>query len=197
MNTPAPLATRLAYTTLFRSKFGNLLTNDNTDQVTLSASGPGGIASGGTATTSGGIATFGSLVLNTAGSYTLTATGPGGVTGPASSSFTISPAAAASRTASGRPSNKVAGVAITQAVTVKVVDKFGNLLTNDNTDQVTLSASGPGGIASGGTATTSGGIATFGSLVLNTAGSYTLTDTGPGGVTGPASSSFTISPAAA
>ena len=99
-----------------------------------------------------------------------------------------------------QPSGTTAGVAIGPAVTVKVFDQFGNFASNDNSDKVTLAvASGPGGFASGSTTTVtvSGGIATFSNLILDTAGSYTLGESAPGGITGPASASFTVVPAAA
>ena len=180
-----------------------MVTNDNSDQVTLAvASGPGGFAAGSTmtATVSSGVATFSNLVLNTAGTYTLSESGSGGLTGPASSSFTVIPAAANHLAFGVQPSTTVAGVAISPAVTVQIFDRFGNLATNDNSDQVTLAvASGPGSFtgSSTTTVTVSGGIATFSNLILNTAGSYTLSESGTGGISGPASSSFTVTPAAA
>src|SRR5262249_29823141 len=148
------------------------LTGDNTDQVTLSiASGPGGLAGGSTntGTVSGGIATFSNLLLDTAGSYTLGESATGGLTGPSSSSFTINAAAADHLSFSVQPSDTTAGAAISPAVQVKVFDQFNNLLTADNSDQVTLSvASGPAGFAAGSTTTVtvSGGIATFSNLLL-------------------------------
>src|SRR5205085_2791429 len=138
-NTVAGVAISPAVTVKLVDKFGNLATNDNSHQVTLSEIGRAASSAGGTATVSGGVATFRSLVLNTAGSSSLTAMGPGGVSGPAPTSFTISPAAAASLAFFGQPSNTVAGVAISPAVTVKLFDKFGNLATNDSSHQVTLS----------------------------------------------------------
>jgi hypothetical protein len=94
------------------------------------------------------------------------------------------------------PGNGTTGVALSPAVQVQVLDKFGNLLTGDNTDQVTLAvASGPGGFASGSTttATASGGVATFSNLVLNTRGTYTLSQSATGNLTGPNSASFVVS----
>ncbi len=184
-------------------KFGNPLTSDNSDQVTLSvASGPGGFTSGSTTTitVSGGIGTFSNLVLDTAGSYTLGENAAGGLTGTNSSSFMIKAAGADHLGFSVQPSNTTVGAAINPVVQVEVFDKLGNLLTSDNSDQVTLSvASAPGGFSSGSTTTVtaSGGIATFSNLVLDTAGSYTLAENATGGVAGPNSSSFVVSPAAA
>ena len=63
---------------------------------------------------------------------------------------------------------------VSPAVTVKVEDQFGNVET-DNSSNLTLSINtGPGVIASGGTATVTGGVGTFRALTLDTSGSYTL-----------------------
>ncbi len=153
-------------------QYGDLITSDNSDQVTLAvASGPGGFAGGSTtATVNGGIATFSNLLLDTAGSYTLSESATGGLSGANSNSFTVSAAAADHLAFGTQPSNTTAGSAISPAVTVQVLDKYGNLLTADNSDQVTLSiSSGPGGFAGDNTVTTtvSDGIATFGNLTFD------------------------------
>jgi hypothetical protein len=95
-----------------------------------------------------------------------------------------------------QPSGTTAGVAISPTVTVQMLDQNGNLCTDDTTDQVTLTvAGGPGGFASSPPpVTVQGGVATFGNLVLDTAGSYTLGETATGGITGPASAKFVIQP---
>ncbi len=179
--------------------FGNLLINDNTGQVTVAvARGPGNFTSFSTTTVTvnGGAATFSNLVLDTSGSYTLAASVPGGASSPSSGSFTISPAAANQLTFAVQPGSSVTGSAINPAVQVQVLDRFGNLMTNDNSDQVSLYvASGPGTLAlsSSTTVTVSGGVATFSNLMLNTAGSYTLGERTTGGLRGPSSSSFTVS----
>src|SRR5207237_2726129 len=125
-----------------------LVSSDNTDQVTLSvASGPGAFTAGSTVTVtvSGGVATFSNLILNTAGTYTLGESATGGLTGPASSSFQVTPAAPDHLAFGVQPSNTTAGVAISPAVTVRILDQFNNLVSSDNTDQVTLGvARGPG-----------------------------------------------------
>ena len=56
------------------------------------------------------------------------------------------------------------------------MDQFGNVVTSDNSDQVTLAiATGPGSFTAGSTTTVtaSSGVATFSNLVLNTAGTAT------------------------
>ena len=180
-------------------KFGNLISADSSDQITLTvASGPGGFTAGSTTTAkvSGGIASFSNLILDTAGVYTLGESSTGGLSGPNSSSFTITPATPDQLAFTVQPNNSPLGGAISPAVQVEVFDVFGNLETSDNSDQVTLSvASGPGGFATGSTktATVSGGIATFSNLFLNTAGAYTLGESATNGLTGPNSNSFTVS----
>ncbi len=74
-----------------------------------------------------------------------------------------------------QPTNAKAGAAISPAVTVKVEDAYGNVVTSDSST-VTLKLSS-GTFASGSstaTATTSNGVATFSGLVIDTAGTYTL-----------------------
>src|SRR5207253_11440397 len=142
-------------------------------------SGPRGFAPGRSTTliVSGGIAAFSNLVLDSAASSTLVASGPGGIDAPASTIFPLSALPVYHLAFSVQPGDTTAGGTISPTVQVKVLERFGNLLTADNTDPVTLSiASGPGGFAGGSTTTitASGGIATFSNLVLNSAGSYTL-----------------------
>src|SRR5207247_1582077 len=136
--------------------FGNLATNDNSDQVTLSvASGPGGFAGTSTlmVTVSGGIATFSNLILNTAGTYTLGASGTGGITGPSSASFTVVAAAAHHLAFGVQPSNAVAGVVVSPAVTVRVLDQFNNLVTGDSSNVTVAIGTNPGGGTLSGTLT--------------------------------------------
>ena len=55
-----------------------------------------------------------------------------------------------------------------------------SFITTDSTDQVTVDiASGPGGftVTSTTTVTASGGIATFGNLLIHNPGTYTLSET--------------------
>ena len=92
-----------------------------------------------------------------------------------------------------QPSNVAAGSNITPAVQVSIEDTNGNVVTGD-TSTVTLTLSS-GTFASGSntaTAVASGGVATFGSLSINTAGTgYTLTAS-DGSLTGATSSSFSV-----
>jgi hypothetical protein len=100
------------------------------------------------------------------------------------SPFGLTPAVASSLAFSVQPGSAVAGVAISPAVKVEVLDQFGNVLTGDNTDQVSVAvASGPGPFTAGSTtsATVSSGVASFSNLVLTTLGNgYTLTASSSG-----------------
>src|SRR5262249_22909630 len=90
------------------------------------------------------------------------------------------------------------GAIMSPAVTVRVLDAYGNLVSTDNTDVVTIAiGTNPGGGTLGGTTsvTVSGGIATFSDLSISAAGSgYTLT-VSSGGLIGTSSSSFNVNPA--
>src|SRR5262249_53682567 len=144
----------------------------------------GAIFAGGSTTSvtvSNGIATFPSLIFDTAGNYSLQAHSGliAPLISPASTPFTVSPAAATQLVFGQQPGNTVAGVTLSPALTVKIEDQFGNIETGDNTSTLSIAInSGPAGavFAAGSTTsvTVAGGIATFNNLTLNTAGNYTL-----------------------
>ncbi len=191
-NTAAGMAISPAVTVAVQDALGNTVTG-NTSTVTLTLSG--GTFAGGSSTVSAaavnGVATFSSLVINAAGSYTLTAS-DGTLTGVTSTSFAITAGAAARLAFAQQPSNATAGATITPAVTVAVQDANGNTVPG-NTSTVTLTLSS--GTFAGGSSTVSAaavnGVATFGNLAINTAGTYTLAAS-DGTLTGATSSSFTI-----
>jgi hypothetical protein len=132
-----------------------------------------------------------SVTLKTAGNDTITATDTvdGSITG--STSVTVNPAAAAQLVFGQQPTNAAPNAVITPAVTVRVLDAYGNLVTSANTDAVTLTlGNNPGGTT---TATVSGGVATFNNLTLNQPGTgYTL-KASSGTLTGATSAAFNIS----
>ncbi len=176
-------------------QFGNIVTS-NTSSVTLAvATGPGSATGTLTVSASSGVATFSNVKLDTAGNYTLSAS-DGSLTAATSNSFTVS-AAAASKLAYGtQPSNVTAGVADSPSIVVDVEDQFGNIVTG-NTSNVTLAvASGPGSATGTLTVAASNGVATFSSVIFDTAGSYTLSAT-DGSLTSATSNSFTVTAAAA
>jgi hypothetical protein len=140
----------------------------------------------------GGTHTF-TLTLKSAGTQSVTATDTAGATG--SASVVVTPGVVAKLAFGTQPTNALVGKAISPAVTVRVLDALGNLVTSDNTDVVTLTlGNNPGGAAlsGGGSATVSGGVATFGSLSLDKAGTgYTLTASS-GLLNGATSGSFNV-----
>ncbi len=170
---------------------GNPVTGDSST-VTLLLSG-GTFAGGNTTATAqavNGVATFNSLVINTAGTYTLSAS-DGGLTGDTSNSFSVTAASPATLAFTQQPTGSVAGVPL-NTIAVAVQDQFGNTILNDGST-VTLTLSS--GVFSTGvntaTANASSGIATFNSLTINQNGTYTLTAT-DGSLTQAVSNAFTI-----
>src|SRR5262249_36008277 len=139
------------------------------------------------------------LSLNKAGTgYTLAAS-DGSLAGATSSAFTVTAAAAHHLAFGQQPSNATAGVTLSPAVTLQVLDPFNNLVTTDTSSVTVALGSNPGGGTLSGTVTVAavGGVATFSPLSVNKSGvGYTLTaaDTGLAGAT---SSAFTITAAAA
>jgi hypothetical protein len=115
--------------------------------------------------------------LYTAGTWDVTATDTAsGVTGQAF--VAVNPAVADHVLFLQQPTDTPAGQMISPAVTVAVVDQFGNVETSDDSDAVTLAiGNNPnGGTLSGTlTVTVSGGIATFSDLSIDQIGDgYTL-----------------------
>jgi hypothetical protein len=156
--------------------YGNVVTSDMSTVTLGIATGPGAFASGSTLSVAAvnGIATFNNLVLNTSGKYTVNAA-DGSLTVPTSGTFTINPAGASKVVFQTQPpASGTAGVALSPAITVAVEDQFGNIVTSASTVTLTLSS----GTFTNGSNTvlvaTSGGIATFNSLKIKSAGTYTL-----------------------
>jgi len=180
-------------------QFGNVVTG-NTSDITLALdTKPGSATLGGTKTQTAvaGIATFGDLSLQTAGTYTIKATN-GFVTAVTSANFVISPGSAAKLDFLQVPTSATAGVAISPAVTVQVEDQYGNVVTTDVSKITATLDTAPTGATLSGTATIAAvkGVATFSTLALNTAGSYKI-KFADASLTSVTSSSITISPAAA
>jgi hypothetical protein len=202
-NTVAGQAISPAVTVEILDRFNDVLTNDNTDTVTLVlGSNPSGGTLNGTLTRTvvNGVATFADLSINQAASgYTLAANGAG-LAAVTSGSFAITPAAADHVLFLQQPTNTVAGQTISPAVTVEILDQFNNVLTNDNTDTVTLVlGSNPSGGTLNGTLTRTvvNGVATFADLSINQAAiGYTLVANGAG-LAAITSNGFAINPAAA
>ena len=147
--------------------------------------GATGAALGGTVTRAAvnGIATFNDLTLSkVATGYTLTATS-GSLSLATSTAFAVTAGAASSMTFSGQPSTTEAGIPISPAVEVQVVDALGNPTSASVTLSITA-GTGAAGAVLGGTLTkaTVNGIATFDDLTVDKASAgYTLTASATGG----------------
>jgi predicted outer membrane repeat protein len=168
-------------------------------QVTFSGPGSGaGLAPPTTVVpiAANGQASLTATANTAAGSYAVTANAVGAAA-PAGFNLTNTAGAADHLAFLVQPGHGVAQIPLYPPVQAQILDAYGNPLTADNSDQLTLTvASGPGAFTAGSTTTVtvSGGIATFSNLTLTAAGTYTLGETGPGGLTGPNSNSFTVDP---
>jgi len=173
-----------------------------TDDVTVSlaqASTEATLSGATTAAANGGIAQFGSLAVDKAGSgYALVAKSTGLATAT-SDAFQVVPGAASQLRFAVQPAGVVAGTAMAPSVQVVVRDANGNTVTGA-TPPVTLAVGlGPVGAALTGTTTvaTTNGTATFANVVLTRAGSgYTL-QASAGGLQGDTSATFDVNPATA
>jgi hypothetical protein len=190
-----------AMTVQVRDQFDNLVTFDNSNVQVVISNNPSGGTLSGTAVVAavGGVATFSNLSIDKVGvGYTLFF-GDGGLIGTTSAGFDIGPAASDHLAFATQPTTAVAGVAVSPAITIRVLDAFGNLATGD-TSNVTLDiGTNAGGGTLGGMTTVAavGGIATFSNVSINKVGTgYTLlaSDASLGGAT---STPFNITPAAA
>ena len=160
-----------------RDALGNRVTSA-TDLVTLAiGTNPGGSTLGGTVSVAAvaGVAMFSNVSLNRTGTgYTLTA-GSGALTGATSSAFDITPGVAAALAITTMPTTAQSGVNFSTLPVVRVVDANGNTVPTNGTVITAGLASGPGSLGGILTASTTNGVATFGTLALTgTTGSYTL-----------------------
>jgi alpha-amylase len=132
--------------------------------------------------------------LQQVGTFTISVAS--GLYSGSSSPVTVTPGPAIKLGFASQPVGTPTGVTL-PAVTVKVLDAFGNTITTDNSDTVTLGiGSGPGLFtpASTTTATVHNGVATFTNLMLARPGVYALSARVPGELTGPYSAPLTVAP---
>ena len=136
------------------------------------------------------------VTLDTVGTYTLSASA-GSYGTPLPPSVTVVAAAPCKLMFVTQPMNTETGVKLNK-VSVAIVDSFGNIVTGDSSDVVTLSlASGPAGGAFLRTAADGDGDqrrGRFNNLTLVVPGSYTLGAVVPSKHTGPNSNAFRIAP---
>src|SRR5581483_12346647 len=114
-----------------------------------------------------------------------------GLTGGTSASFNVTAAAASHLVFLAQPSTTTTNHAIAPPVQVQFVDQFGNPI--GTTASVTIAPNGPVPFdpASVTTVAAVNGVATFSQLILDNAGTYTLT-VSAAGVTGATSASFAV-----
>jgi hypothetical protein len=197
-NTVAGQAISPAVTAQVVDAFGDPVTAD-TSAVTLALlPNPAGATLAGTTTVTAvsGLATFPGLSVVKAGSgYQMIA--QDGTLGTADSApFAIAPAAADHLGFGQQPTTTAAGQAISPAVTVSVLDPFGNVVTADTSKVTVALSAGPGALAGTLTAAAAGGVATFANLsITKAAPGYALRAT-DGALTGATSVPFAITPAA-
>jgi hypothetical protein len=194
-NSTAGTAINPAVTVAVEDKFGNVVSADNSMVTITIHTGSGGFDSSSTlqAAAINGVATFSNLVLDKAASYTLSAT-DGLLPSTNSASFTVSAANPSQLVILQQPTNTKAGTAINPAVTVAVEDKFANVVTSGSLFVNMAVRSGPGSFDGNSTLQTvvGNGVATFSNLVLDIAGSYTLSATS-GSLTASTSTSSIVS----
>ncbi len=140
----------------------------------------GGVVSGNLVNNSDGSATFTGGVI---GSATIRAAS-GSLVQTESGTITVIPGSASQLSFDQQPTNTVEEQVIDPAVTVRVEDSAGNLISDDNSTEVNIAiANNPsGGTLSGTTSVTvSGGVATFNDLSINNSGNgYTFEATATG-----------------
>jgi hypothetical protein len=180
--------------------FGNL--SASTASVTLALdANPGNGALSGTVQedAAAGVARFSAVRLDRASAgYTLRASSTG-LTPAVSTPFDIAPSAPASLAYLQQPTAIVAGEPVDPAVRVAVDDAFGNRATNASGLVTLVMGNNPGGATLSGTvqASLSNGVASFGDLSLDRAGTgYTLSASF-GSVPAVESSAFDVAPATA
>ena len=173
--------------------FGNRV-DVTTEGVLSIASGSGALDGDIDVNAVGGLITFPSIDIDEAGVFTLDVD-VSGLTGDTSSSFTISPAAAADVAFVQEPSNAAAGADFAPTVTAEIVDAFGNRV-NSSANVVLAIASGTGSLDGTSTVAASNGLATFSNMNIDEAGNFTLSAASTG-LTTDTSASFTISAGAA
>ena len=188
-------------TVVVQDSLGNTVTSSTASITVAIGTNPGGGTLSGTTAknASGGVASFSDLSIDKSGAgYTLTASATG-LTGPTSSAFNITAAAASKLVFTTQPTSATAGSVIGAPPTVTIQDNFGNTVTSSTASITIAIGTNPGGGTLSGTTTKSAlsGVATFTDLSINKATTgYTLTASSTG-LTGATSSAFNINAGAA
>ncbi len=156
--------------------YGNVETTDSSTPITASVDfGNGPLDGSATVTLSAGVATFTSVSGTSIGTIALLFSGGGFKVGP-SDQIVISPGPATQLAIKQQPGATVtAGNAFSGPIAIDVEDKYGNLVSSDNSTVVTASLnSGNGSLKGASPVTVQGGVATLTNLEVDTAGPLTL-----------------------
>jgi Putative Ig domain/Cohesin domain len=178
--------------------YGNPITNYNGPSTVTATLTPGSTASNLPTTVAingNGLGLF-LVTIPHAGSYSISVADSSGNYTGSSPTVSVTPGSSARLAFAAQPVDTPTGVTL-PAVTVQVLDAFGNVVTGDNADTVTLGiGSGPGPFTAGSTTTAAvhNGVATFNNITLVKPGAYTLTEIVTGLYTGPVSSTFSVVP---
>ncbi|HVX20709.1 MAG TPA: IPT/TIG domain-containing protein, partial [Acidimicrobiales bacterium] len=180
--------------------YGNTVTTSSATVTVALTTNPGSATLLGTTTVTAteGVATFGNLTLDKAGTgYTLAVTS-GSLASDTTRTFTVTHATAAKVVVTTQPPATVtAGTPF--GITAKIEDAFGNVVTTSSATVTVAITSGPDGATLLGTTTVTAtaGVATFSGLTLDKAGTgYTLKVTS-GSLTPAVTTTVTVTPAAA
>jgi hypothetical protein len=160
----------------------NPVPNKNVSLAKTSGPGTPTISAASGPSDASGVVTF-TVKSTTAGGDIFTATDTSdSLTITQTASVTFTPGAATQLAFGQQPSNAAESTSITPAVTVQVLDQFGNIVTNSSASVTLAIANNPGsGTLSGGSSTASSGLATFSALSINNSGvGYTLTASSSG-----------------
>ncbi len=193
--TPATIADTTAGETLngatgieiaARDGHGNTDTGFTGDVTAALSSGTGTLAGTTVQAAVAGVATLGGLSINLIGSKQLTFSSPD-LASVNSNLFDVLAAADDQLAFLQQPSNVIAGEPIAPAITVRILDEFGNQTGSAATVALAIGTN-PGGATLGGTTSLAAqnGVASFGNITLNAGGNgYTLlaSATGLGGDT--------------
>ncbi|HKB01089.1 MAG TPA: hypothetical protein VKD90_02670, partial [Gemmataceae bacterium] len=158
-----------------RDATGNVIANYGGSVELVTSDAQGSLPP--SATFTAGVATF-SVTLKTAGAQTVTATDTAVPAVTVQGTVAVSPAVGARLTFEQQPTGTLAGAPFRPAIRVSARDAFGNLVTTDTSDAVTVRLqNNPTGATLGGTTSARlvDGVATFPMLQINKPGSgFTL-----------------------
>jgi uncharacterized repeat protein (TIGR03803 family) len=147
----------------------SLQTTAKPTKVTITTTDPNGKPFHFTSVAKKGVATFKNISFKAAGSYTLSAVG-GTFAQANSSAISVAPSAAKKMQFTTPPAATTHGTVF--IVQIELLDKLGNIATNDDSTVTIALAGKTGGVTLGGTLTAAvtDGLATFSDLSIDTAG---------------------------